>query len=78
MNEKTLREMAEGRHPEIVDIVRFFEYSHLPQHLRSASEHFYYLAWSLLAMQETDNPQLTIALQDLLRAKDAFVRSMLK
>lgn len=47
----------------------------LPQHLRAISEDFLDLAQALLRRVEVDGPQLTLALQHLIDAKDCAVRA---
>lgn len=77
LKEFSLRDLCMGRHPALQDIAQFFDYDHLPPHLQNASQPFYDLARRMVLMNADDKPQLTLALQDLLRSKDAFVRSML-
>lgn len=58
-------------------VLQFFEFGHLPEHLRETARPFHALAWSL-ARKETDHPsQVAVALTKLLEAKDAAVRSRL-
>lgn len=64
-------------HPATVDVLGFFEYSHLPEEGQRISHQFHDLAWSIATDATTDGPQLTLCLQDLLRAKDAAVRAAL-
>lgn len=58
------------------DILRFFKFGHLPDHLKAVSAPF-----ADLANQLVDNlppgPELTVALRKLLEAKDAAVRAAL-
>lgn len=72
-----LRELAELRHPAIVDVVQFFDYDHLPEHLRDVSKIFHDAACILLKAVRVDSPSLTRALTDLLVAKDHAVRAKL-
>lgn len=60
--------------PPIAHILQFFEYEHLPLHLREVSSQFYVLAHELAA-ELPSNPELTVALRKLLEAKDAAVRA---
>ncbi|HUR52936.1 MAG TPA: hypothetical protein VMZ71_02310 [Gemmataceae bacterium] len=57
-------------------MMQFFEYGHLPEHLKAVSQPFCELA---KAMSQTlpANPESTVALRKLLEAKDAAVRSVL-
>lgn len=79
-------------HPSTEQILRFFEYEHLPQKLQNISRPFCELAHAMaaipesfdvpsdlteLATTELDGPELTVALRKLLEAKDAAVRAAL-
>lgn len=66
----------DGRRPEIQRLYRYFEYAHLPPHLRAVSEQFAALADVLLTMLP-DSPELTVALRKLLESKDCAVRAAL-
>lgn len=55
---------------------QFFEYAHLPEHLRKVSAPFCVLAESLV-LSLPDNPERTTALRKLLEAKDCAVRAVL-
>lgn len=66
----------EGRHPGTVGIARFFEYGHLPEHLRGVSAACGELADEMIAGLP-DGPELTAGLRKLLEAKDCFVRAAL-
>ncbi|MET8766309.1 hypothetical protein [Streptomyces sp. NPDC004658] len=67
--------MAE-RHPGTTHLLRYFEYAHLPEHLRTVSK-----PCSDIAQQMADSlpngPELTAGLRKLLEAKDCFVRAAL-
>lgn len=65
-----------GRHPSTVALLRFFEYEHLPPHLREVSKPCALLAHTL-ADELPDGPELTTGLRKLLEAKDCFVRAAL-
>ncbi len=56
-------------------MLKWFEYAHLPEHLRSVSASFYGLAGSLVERIEP-GPERTVALRKLLEAKDAAVRAV--
>lgn len=62
-------------HPSIAGILKFFEYEHLPEHLRDISRSCCDLAHKM-ALQ-LQGPELTVGLRKLLEAKDAFVRAAL-
>ena len=57
-------------------LMQFFEYSHLPQHLQSVSRPFGELASHIEATLPS-NPEMTVALRKLLEAKDCAVRAVL-
>lgn len=57
-------------------ILKYFEYSHLPPHLRDVSEPICALARDLDA-QLPDGAEKSTGLRKLLEAKDAFVRAAL-
>jgi hypothetical protein len=61
------------RHQATLDVLRWFDYDHLPPHLQAVSQPCHDLAFNL-ASALPDGPELTIALRKLLEAKDAFVR----
>lgn len=58
-------------------MLKWFEFSHLPEPLRDVSGHFYGLACTLVTIVEP-GPERTVALRKLLEAKDAAVRAKLK
>ncbi len=68
------------------DILKFFNYSHLPPHLQAVSRPFYDLAHSIAGTMQSPNigvcdvlprcPERTVALRKLLEAKDAAVRTL--
>lgn len=62
-------------HPAVADVLRFFEYEHLPEHLQAISKQVGELARDMAA--RLDGPQLTNGLNKLLEAKDCFVRAAL-
>lgn len=57
-------------------ILRFFHYSHLPEHLQKRSAPFCKLARGIVD-EVPRNPERTVALRKLLEAKDAAVRAAL-
>lgn len=57
-------------------MLKWFEFSHLPEHLQSVSKPFGELAQNLCESIE-GGPERTVALRKLLEAKDAAVRAKL-
>ena len=57
-------------------LLQFFDYDHLPEHLREHSRPFKELAYTLVALLPR-NPERTVALRKLLEAKDCAVRAKL-
>lgn len=59
------------------NIIKFFEYEHLPEHLQEVSKPLCDVA---KRMEETlpDGPEKTAGLRKLLEAKDCFVRTLVK
>jgi hypothetical protein len=58
-------------------IMRYFEYDHLPEHLRDVSRRFQLLAiW--IDNNLPDGPERTVALRKLLESKDCAVRARLE
>jgi hypothetical protein len=55
-------------------IAQFFDYAHLPPHLKEVSKGFADLAQKVLELPR--NPERTVALRKLLEAKDAAVRTL--
>lgn len=56
--------------------MRFFNYSHLPEELRTVSRVMYDAAW-WMSTTLPDGPEKSAGLRKLLEAKDCFVRSAL-
>lgn len=57
-------------------MMKWFEYGHLPQPLKSVSMQFHNLATNVVEDIEP-GPERTVALRKLLEAKDAAVRAKL-
>lgn len=57
-------------------MMKWFEFEHLPEHLKVVSIKFYEVACSVCALVEP-GPERTVALRKLLEAKDAAVRAKL-
>lgn len=72
MNEFKMKE----RHPAVQEVLKFFDYTHLPSHLQEVSRDFYELALRT-ADRAPDSRETTVALRKLLEAKDAAVRAAL-
>lgn len=58
------------------DMMRYFEFGHLPLKLQHVSRHFYTLA-DIVRNTVPPGPEKTVALRKLLEAKDAAVRAAL-
>jgi len=58
------------------DLLRFFKYEHLSQHLQLVSKQYSDLAYNM-AVQLPHCAETTVALRKLLESKDAAVRSKL-
>jgi hypothetical protein len=57
-------------------ILKYFEYSHLPNRLAYVSKPFHTLAHEIVDMTP-EGPEQSVALRKLLEAKDAAVRAAL-
>lgn len=57
-------------------MMKWFEFSHLPEHLQSVSKPFGELASKIVETVES-GPERTVSLRKLLEAKDAAVRAKL-
>lgn len=73
MNEKIDRAPV-ALHPAIQHVLQFFEYQHLPDHLKTVSAPFADLA-ETVAAHNPMSQETTVALRKLLEAKDAAVRA---
>ena len=58
------------------EIMRYFEYSHLPEHLQKASKPLGDLA-AKMAEELPDCVEKSVGMRKLLEAKDCFVRAAL-
>lgn len=63
--------------PAYERIIRYFQYGHLREPLRSVSKEVADVAERLLAMLPENNAEVTAGLRKLLEAKDCFVRAKL-
>jgi len=73
---KHLLEQKENNMTSEYPILKFFDYSHLPEHLQTISTPFYDLAHQL-ADTLPCNAETSMALRKLLEAKDCSVRAVL-
>lgn len=62
-------------YPAVAQIIRHFNYRHLPPPLAAVSRRCYDVA--IVMARELDGPELTAGLRKLLEAKDCFVRAAL-
>ena len=60
----------------VANIMRFFEFDHLPENLQEVSQSFYQMAHHLERDLPT-GPEKSVALRKLLESKDAAVRAAL-
>lgn len=67
---------VDSRHPATTGIMAYFDFAHLPPHLRVVSEPCGELAQEMVHRLK-DSPELTVGLRKLLEAKDCFVRAAL-
>lgn len=65
-----------NRHPSTAQIMRHFDYLHLPDDLAEVSAQVAALAAGMVD-DLPDGPELTAGLRKLLEAKDCFVRARL-
>ena len=71
----TTHTVATGVHPATEQVLRHFNFDHLPAHLAAISEPVHDLAHDMAG--RLDGPELTAGLRKLLEAKDCFVRAAL-
>lgn len=62
------------RHPATVQLLGWFDYAHLPEHLQEVSKPFGDLANEMVD-QLPDGPELSAGLRKLLESKDCMVRA---
>lgn len=63
------------RDPEVMEVLQYFQYDHLPERLQPVSKPFWELAYVIAGGPH--NTQTKIALYRLLDSKDAAVRAHL-
>jgi hypothetical protein len=68
---------AQQLHPATAQLLRYFEYKHLPPRLQMVSALFYGLAHEVVGIPGLEVPELTVGLRRLLEAKDCAVRAAL-
>lgn len=76
---RALDEMTAGERPSTIDldtrrVLKFFDFNHLPPHLKDVSQHFHDLAWRMSVFLPASRERLK-ALDRLLEAKDAAIRA---
>lgn len=64
-------------HPATTEILRYFEYDHLPHNLAIVAARLYDTAHRMVDDFGLEGPELTVGLRKLLEAKDCFVRAAL-
>lgn len=68
--------MSQRLNPSEEQLLSFFRWEHLPEHLQSVSKMYGELALSLID-QTSGSAERTVALRKLLESKDAAVRAKL-
>lgn len=63
-------------HPASAQVIRYFTFDHLPEHLQKISKPFHDLAMEMVNTLP-ENPEVTVGLRKLLEAKDCMVRAAL-
>lgn len=61
-------------------VLRYFRYTHLPEHLHEVSAPFCHMAWNMARNATVFEPaveEAEVALRKLLESKDAYVRNRL-
>jgi len=72
-----MHEQVIGRHAAIQAKIQYFNSEHLPPDLAEVSRIFEATALRMLELVPVDDPELTLALDSLLLAKDRAVRARL-
>lgn len=70
--------ITRGRYPGIRDALQWLTYTHLPAKLQRYCAPFYDAAVDIVTEIDTDSPELTTALNELIAAKDSAVRAGIK
>ena len=63
-------------HPATEAVLKYFKYSHLPEHLQPVSRKCADLANEMVILLP-EVPEVTVGLRKLLEAKDCFVRAFI-
>ena len=66
----------DSRHPSVIELLKYFEFAHLPPHLQEVSAPI--CAIAKVMAEQLEGPELTVGLRKLLEAKDCFVRAAIK
>lgn len=61
--------------PRKEEILQWFAYDHLPEHLQTSSKVFADIVAAMLVLCPTPSAERTVAFRNVLNAKDAFVRA---
>ena len=64
--------------PNVTRKMKYFGYSHLPEHMQPNSKIFYDAAMQIVESNPVDIGEAINSLSRLIEAKDCFVRSMIK
>lgn len=67
--------MTRTYHPAVQQVLRHFEYGHLPPPLQEISQPFHDLAHYMA--ERLEGPELVVGLRKLLESKDCMVRAAL-
>lgn len=71
--------MSNELHPDVEELLDYFEFGHLPTHLQEVSALFHDLAQLMAWDLNTERTQEVVAgLRKLLESKDCFVRAATK
>lgn len=65
----------DDRHPGVRDGLAWLEFDHLPESLQRFSRPFHQAATAILRAIPADSPELTTAINHLIKAKDSAVRA---
>lgn len=65
--------MSGNVHPAVEQVLRHFEFGHLPPNIQHVSAKFHALAHEMA--NRFEGPELTVGLRKLLEAKDCMVRA---
>jgi hypothetical protein len=77
MDPSNFAQSGPTRHPSVENLLQYFAYDHLPEHLVVISRPFSELAHKLTDDFQLEGPEAAVALRKLLEAKDCAVRAAL-